>query len=230
MYGTWGGIVIVSTFDSIHFSQFEGLRNMNLRLWTAAIVFIGSYLPLSLILLAQDFNSADLNLSQCIKFWVDYRQCKFPFMHPYASLSIFFITLFCFISTLAVLWLLPMKHKVTLISAEHVPSELMNYTLPYVVSFMGIGYNDGDKFFGMAIFLLWIFWITHKSGQVILNPVLVAFGWRLHKITYSFEGNADEHQATALLKGDVELNQLAKHNWIQDVMVVRQGKDVEGRK
>lgn len=203
---------------------------MNLRLWTAAIIFVGSYLPLSLILLAQDFNSADLNLKPCLIFWGEDSQCKLPFLHPYASLTIFFVTLFCFVATLAVLWLLPMGRKVMLKSAEHVPAELMNYTLPYVVSFMGIGYKDGEKFFGMAIFLLWIFWITHKSGQVILNPVLVAFGWRLHKITYSFEGSTEEHQATALLKGDVELDQFVKHNWIQDVMVVRQGKEVEGRK
>jgi len=195
---------------------------MNLRLWTAATIFVGSYLPLSLILLAQDFDSTHFELKQCMNFWTEGSQCKLPFQHPYASVGIFFITLSCFVLTIVVLWLLPMKRNVKLISAEYVPAELMNYTLPFVVSFMGIGYNDGDKFFGMAIFLLWIFWITHKSGQIILNPVLVAFGWRLHKIGYSFEGSTEEHQATALLKGDVNLDQLVKHSWIQDVMVVRQ--------
>jgi hypothetical protein len=193
---------------------------MHLRLWTAAIIFVGSYLPLSLILLAQDFNYSYLDRDICLNFWAENSHCDLPFQHPYASLSIFFVSLFCFILTLLVLWLLPMKRNVKIVSADYVPSELMNYTLPYVVSFMGIGYNDGDKFVGIAIFLLWIFWITYKSGQVILNPVLVAFGWRLHKVTYSFEGDDEEHRSTALLKGDVNLNTLVKHNWIQDVVVV----------
>ncbi len=194
---------------------------MDLRLWTAATIFVGSYLPLSLILLAQDFQYSDLNLELCMKFWDQNNHCELPFRHPYASLTIFSISFLCFALTLLVLWFLPMKRNVKIISTEYVPSELMNYTLPYVVSFMGIGYNDGDKFVGIAIFLLWIFWISYKSGQVILNPVLVAFGWRLHKVTYSFEGDDKEYRAAALLKGNVNLDTLVKHNWIQDVMVVR---------
>ncbi len=194
---------------------------MHLRLWTAAVIFIGSYLPLSLILLAQDFRY-DYSVSNfCIDFWRENNNCELPFQHPYASLSIFLISLTCFTLTLVFLWVIPMKRKIKITEAEYVPSELMNYTLPYVVSFMGIGYNDGDKFVGISIFLLWIFWITHKSGQAILNPVLVAFGWRLHKVTYTFEGDDEEHRATALIKGEVNLGTLVKHNWIQDVMVVR---------
>jgi hypothetical protein len=85
---------------------------------------------------------------------------------------------------------------------------------------MGVGYSDGDKFVGMAIFLMWIFWITHKSGQVMLNPVLVVFGWRLHKITYRFDGDDREYRATALFKGDVSVSAFVKCNWIQDIMIV----------
>lgn len=194
---------------------------MSLRLWTAITIFVGSYFPLSLILLAQDFKYSYLNADLCIKFWAENMHCELPFQHPLASLTIFFIALICFILTIFVLCVLPTKKKVTIVSADYIPAELMNYTLPYVVSFMGIGYNDSDKFVGIVIFLLWIFWITYKSGQVILNPVLVAFGWRLHKITYKFDGSDEQHHATALIKGDVSRNTLVNYNWIQDVMVVR---------
>ena len=59
----------------------------------------------------------------------------------------------------------------------------MNYTLPYIVSFMSFGYDQEGKFIGIVIFLTWIFWITYKSGQIILNPILVAFGWKLYEVT-----------------------------------------------
>ena len=38
----------------------------------------------------------------------------------------------------------------------------MNYTLPYVVSFMSIEYHDTGKFVGLIIFLAWMFWITYR--------------------------------------------------------------------
>jgi hypothetical protein len=63
----------------------------------------------------------------------------------------------------------------------------MNYVLPYVVSFMSIDYQVTGKFVGFLIFLGWMFLITYKSGQIMLNPLLTVFGW---VITHGLFGEA----------------------------------------
>lgn len=96
----------------------------------------------------------------------------------------------------------------------------MNYTLPYVVSFMSIDYQDAGKFIGFVVFLGWMFWISYKSGQIILNPVLIALGWRLYDVTYQFAGGTDIHKTKALVQGH-----LAPGNhkqWpIQDIQIIK---------
>ena len=105
------------------------------------------------------------------------------------------------------------------------PSELMNYTLPYVVSFMSVGYDQEGKFVGILIFLTWIFWITYKSGQIILNPILVAFGWKLYEVTYSFNGETEKHYAQTLSKEDIVINELVKYGSIQNVTIIKRQKE-----
>jgi hypothetical protein len=89
------------------------------------------------------------------------------------------LTLSCLIVTVVSLKLIRPSQDIEVINAKYIPTDLMNYTLPYIVSFMSIEYSDTGKFVGFVVFLLWIFWISHRSGQVILNPVLIALSLRL---------------------------------------------------
>jgi hypothetical protein len=93
---------------------------------------------------------------------------------------------------------------ITVSEATYIPAEMMSYTLPYVVSFMSVSYQEHGKFAGLMIFLAWMFWITHKSGQVLVNPVLAVFGWRLYEIKYSYPGDAVLYSGRALAKGMIE--------------------------
>jgi hypothetical protein len=108
-----------------------------------------------------------------------------------------------------------------IVKAKYVPAELMNYTLPYVVSFMGVSYAEQSKFVGMMIFLGWIFWITYKSGQLIMNPILVAFGWRLYDVTFRYDGEGAEHDGMVLADSEILAGDSVRYGTIQDVMVVR---------
>lgn len=193
---------------------------MQLRIWIAATLFVGSYFPLAIILLVQDFDYSYINNDICIRFWAKDAQCILPFRHPWISISIFGMGLICFLVTFVVLSAVRPKRSITILTAKYVPTELMNYTLPYVVSFMGVGYQDTGKFLGVLVFLFWIFLITHRSGQIILNPVLIAFGWRLYDITYSFAGDNNKQHNLALAKGYIDLNNRYKYKFIQDVMII----------
>ncbi|MDX1170678.1 hypothetical protein GOL87_27585 [Sinorhizobium medicae] len=192
---------------------------MQLRLIAAIVIFVGSYLPLSLILLAQNIDYARLKQKICWKLWE--QGCSLPLNNPGFATGIFGACILCFAVTLVALALVRPKHEVQLTQVKHVPADLMNYTLPYVVSFMSIDYQETGKFVGFLIFLGWMFWITYRSGQIVLNPVLIAFGWRLYDISYRFVGDQTEHSSNALVYGAVATGERHRQGAMQDILIVK---------
>lgn len=82
--------------------------------------------------------------------------------------------------------------RVNVLQSKAIPNELINYTFPYVVSFMGISYAEPQKLLGFGVFLLWMFAITYKSGQILMNPLLLMYKWRLYEATISISGQTRE--------------------------------------
>lgn len=164
---------------------------MQFRLLTAVVVFLGSYLPLAVILFSQNIDYQAFHSEFCWPLGAAF--CVLPVRDAGYSISLLIVTSVCFGLTVLALGLVRTPQDVVVQEAEYVPTDLMNYTLPYVVSFMGINYQETDKFVGFCVFLTWMFWITHKSGQVLLNPILIALGWRLYNVTYNFPGSGDTH-------------------------------------
>ena len=200
---------------------------MQFRLPASVLVFLGSYLPLALILLAQDFNYALLSRPICWQFWGAASDCVSLLRHPIFSLTTFAMCLASFCVSLVALASTRPKIPIDIVAARYIPAELMTYTLPYVVSFMSIGYEETGKFVGLVIFLAWMFWITHKSGQLILNPLLIAFGWRLYEVTYVFPGDTNAKNGRALVKGIIYPGKRYYHAVVQDVVVLSTNKPMK---
>lgn len=198
---------------------------MRLRLIAALVVFVGSYLPLSAILLAQDVDYSRLAGGACWPLPGGNPQCVMPLGNPTASLGSVAVCATCFAVTLLVLGLGKAKTSIVILRARHVPSELMSYALPYIVAFMNMDYR-ANKLVGLAIFLGWLFWITYRSGQIVLNPFLVAFGWRLYDVTYRFAGGENDHRGKALCSDDIASGERVPYRMIDDVVIVRK-KDEE---
>ncbi|PBB57956.1 hypothetical protein CK223_04075 [Mesorhizobium loti] len=183
------------------------------------VVFFGSYLPLSLILLAQDYDYSFVGKDLCWQVWTD--SCSLPFKNPGFAIGIFLGCIVCLIIAILSLHLLKPKHEIIINEAKHVPADLMNYTLPYVVSFMSIDYQEPGKFLGFLIFLGWMFWITYRSGQVILNPVLIVLGWRLYDATYTYAGSPNSKNSRLLVKGTIEAGKRYRQVPLQDILIVK---------
>ena len=62
---------------------------MRFRVVVAAIVFIGSYLPLSLILLAQNYDYSMLNRPICWNWMSSTARCVMPLGNPEFAIGIF---------------------------------------------------------------------------------------------------------------------------------------------
>lgn len=192
---------------------------MQLRILIAFVIFIGSYLPLSLILLAQNYDYSFVSQPVCWAFWKE--SCSLPFKNPAFAVGIFAACVVCFLVTVLALAVVKPKHEIVIRKAKYVPADLMNYTLPYVVSFMSIDYQETGKFIGFLIFLGWMFWITYKSGQIILNPLLIAFGWRLYDVSYNFAGDPKDYESSALVHGNILPGERHRQVLIQDILVIK---------
>jgi hypothetical protein len=186
------------------------------------IIFAGSYLPLTLILLAQDFDLTFLSHAVCLPI---HSHCALPFKHPGLSIGIFLLSLTCFLVTLAALDATSPKLPIVVHEARYVPTDLMNYSLPYVVSFMSLDYQQTGKIIGLLIFLGWMFFITYRSGLIVLNPILIAFGWRLYEVTYSFPASTNQYTARALVSGHLASGERHTHVAVQEILIIKPTKE-----
>lgn len=193
---------------------------METRLLVAAFVYLGSYLPLSLILLIQDFDPKFFSRQMCFEL-ANLDQCEIPLKHPVIALSFLLLCMISLAVTLLVIRYTKTKLSVKVEEAKHIPADLMNYVLPYVVSFMSLDYQETSKLVGFFIFLAWIFWITYKSGQTILNPVLVAFGWKHYEVKYSFIGSADIFEGVCLSKQKLLPRETYVYGSVDDVLIFK---------
>jgi hypothetical protein len=190
---------------------------MQFKLIPAFLIFIGSYFPLAIILAVQDIPTEWWNRPLCLT--TNFQQCSFnPFNHWLPT--IFFITV-----TLASTLLVHMTlHKISfpvnarVETAKPIPNDIINYVSPYVVSFMGISYAEPGKFLGFSIFLLWMFVITYKSGQIIMNPLLLIFGWKLYEASISI--NNASREVRVLKQGDLVPGQQHAQK-IQDFYILK---------
>jgi hypothetical protein len=194
---------------------------VKIRILYSAAIFVGSYLPLALILLVQDINYAIVKNGFCDGFWKHDTACRIPLIHPKFALMVLIICLSCFCLTLVALHAIRPKLPIKILEAKYIPAELMSYTLPYVVSFMSIGYQETGKFAGLSIFLVWMFWITQTAGQILLNPLLTVFGWRLYEVKYAFAGDTAIRNGRALVRGIIEPEHRYAHMAVQDILVLK---------
>ncbi|MCB9992244.1 MAG: hypothetical protein H6873_01155 [Hyphomicrobiaceae bacterium] len=199
---------------------------MQFTLFASIVVFVGSYFPLSLILLAQDYRY-DLFLAPICWPFTD-ADCAIPLQNGLFPLVIFGVCLVCFLLSLGVLATVRPKMPADIKEAKYIPAELMSYTLPYVVSFMSLNYQDTGKFIGLLIFLGWMFLILYRSGQLVMNPLLIVFGWRLYEVRYSFPGAEGEHFGRVLSKVPLEPGKRYNQAVVQDVMVIKSGSNDGG--
>lgn len=183
-----------------------------------------------MILLAQNYDYATDSWPGCWEWIILDATCKAPFKNPGFAFPFFLGSLACLIISVSALIAVKPKQQVIVKSVKHTPADLMNYVLPYVVSFMSIDYQETGKFVGFSIFMIWMFWITHASGQVILNPLLTVFKWQLYEVSYRYPADSVEYTGRALSRVHLVAGETYKHAMVQAIIIIKQPslEDVNG--
>jgi hypothetical protein len=146
---------------------------MKPKLLTAILLFINAYSPLLVILAVKDFDFNDTH----------------HFKHPiviYAMLGIAVLSVVLLFVTVA-----KMKRGnmcVTVKSVKNRSVDLINYTIPYIVSFFGFDLAKIEDSVSLGIFLLLMLLLTIKSKSVFMNPILLLAGYNLYDLEYEYDG------------------------------------------
>lgn len=171
----------------------------NLRIIPAIAIFFSSYFPLSLVLLIQDIDSnsfAKISLEKFSYFG------KMLVSHPRDGVSYFFhcftslwnnpsvslsITIACAVSILVLKLAVTSAtggENIKVLRSIKNPSDLMNYTVPYMVAFIGVELDNLPKVLGFLVFMFFMFILSYKSKQLFMNPVLAILGYSLYDVDY----------------------------------------------
>lgn len=192
---------------------------MQFHLIPGLLIFLGSYLPLAIILAMQDIPVQWWARPLCTTVGFKTGECEFiPFGNPGLSITFLVITVVATLLAKSSLKRINYPFLLDVKRMKVTPNEIINYTFPYVVSFMGIAYGDPQKLIGFGIFLFWMFAITLKSGQILMNPLLLIFGWRLYEATIVINGV--EKDVRVLKHGNLEVGQQMGQT-IQDFYILR---------
>jgi hypothetical protein len=200
-----------------------------LKVLPGLIIFVGSYFPLFLILLAQGIGWPTVEFP-CGLTWQAFPEVSITGGYLPRLLVMFtMVSLVCLLATSFLLANRRLGHSIDIKSSKPVASELMGYVLPYVVSFMGMDFSDTGRIIGFAIFLTWMFVLTFRSGQILMNPALIVFGYRLHEIEYCYVGSPDKsYTSTALNKGSGKFALgLHKAQDLENMMVIKEQENID---
>lgn len=146
---------------------------MKPRLFTAILLFISAYSPLFVILAVKDFD-----------FKITYN-----FKHPLSVYILLSLTILSIILLFISITIIKRGNMVVIIkSVKNRSVDLINYTIPYILSFFGFDLSKPEDVISLSIFLLILLLLTIKSKSVFLNPILALGGYGLYDIEYEFDG------------------------------------------
>ncbi|MEC3889255.1 hypothetical protein [Xanthomonas campestris] len=192
---------------------------MQFQFWSAVLLFLGSYLPLAVILMVQDIATKYRRAPLC--GWRGQWNCQFQILaHPWLAWGTVVVTFGALLLMVVALRSVRLPHRVHVQEVKAIPNDLINYVLPYVVSFMGLSYADPQKLGGFLVFWVVLFLITYRSGQILMNPLLIVLGWKLYEAKVGLGQSGAIRMVRVLKKGPlVPSIQMAEE--IQDVYLMR---------
>lgn len=141
---------------------------MKLRFISSIFIFLSAYSPLSVIFLIQDFDFTQNNLKHPI------------FVFLLLGISI----ISCLVVYLAVTKLKVSSPPVEVTSVSNRSGELINYSIPYMISFFAMDLGNKNLLFSFGFFMIIMYWVTLKTHNIFVNPILACIGYNLYDVKY----------------------------------------------
>jgi len=157
---------------------------MNLRLLPSVFIFLSAYSPLAVIFLIQDFDWKTKSV-----------------LHPeiiFAFLIISIVSIF--ITLYGIKNVKVSTAPVKVLSVSNRSGELINYSIPYMISFFVMDLEQTKLLFSFGFFMLIMYILTVKTHNIFINPILAIMGYNLYDVKYTKDDI--EQESFFLIKGD----------------------------
>jgi hypothetical protein len=162
---------------------------MDTRLFTSIVIFVSSYSPLAIILLIKDFNTAT--------HWFDHpRTCVIALIVAVVSVLVLIIV---------VAMLRGGGFPVTVRRISNRSNELVNYTIPYMISFFAFNLGSWQDLASFGWFMALMCFLTIRTQSLFINPILAFMGFGLYDVEY--EENAVSKQGIFLSRRELTIGQ-----------------------
>ena len=146
---------------------------MKPRLFTAILLFVSAYSPLFLILAVKDFDFKNTH----------------QFNHPLPVFLLLGLTALSVLLLFITIGTLKRGNLVAeIVSVKNRSVDLINYTIPYMVSFFGIDLSKTEDVISITIFLVILLLLTITSKSIFMNPLLAMIGYGLYDLDYKRDG------------------------------------------
>lgn len=181
-------------------------RKSKTRLLSSIAIFLSGYTPLFLIMIIKDikkivwFEHVFENPLLCFKkieipYWFEFK--NIDIVIALLILSILSLTLLAFV----LINVTKKPFAINVISAKSRSSEVVNYTIPYMISFVAFDLSKWQDIFSLSLFLSVLCLLSVRSQSVFINPILAALGYGLYDCKYNESGN--EKECVMLSKHDL---------------------------
>lgn len=144
---------------------------MKLRLIASIFVFISAYSPLSVIFAIQDFD------------WISKQ-----FLHPRVIYTMLVVSIVSIIVIFIVLSEKSSTPPVRIVSISNKSGELVNYTVPYMMSFLVVDLSNIKLLISFGFFMLVMFVLSLRTHNLFMNPILAVFKYNLYEVRYTRDG------------------------------------------
>ncbi|MDX9917798.1 MAG: hypothetical protein RBT15_07250 [Gudongella sp.] len=165
---------------------------MKLRFMASIFIFISAYAPLSIIFLIQDYDFVNKQLN-----------------HPIIVYNILGISLFsCLMVLIAVEKIKFSSPAVKILTVSNRSGELINYSIPYMISFFAVDLGDTNQLLSFGFFMFLMYWLTVKTHNMFINPILACRGYNLYDVRY--ESGGEEFQDFILAKNSIAKDDMCR--------------------
>lgn len=148
---------------------------MKTKIVASIIIFISAYSPLALILAIKDFNSKILF-----------------FDNPIIIISILILAIISIVFLFSLMKLFSYGQEIKIKNVSNRSSELVNYTIPYMISFFGFDMHKVADLISFIIFMALLCLLTIKTQSIFINPILAVMGYGHYNIEYEENGISKE--------------------------------------
>ena len=157
---------------------------MKLRFLPSILLFLSAYSPLSIIFLIQDYDFLNNTLKHPEIVW------------PILGISV----ISCILMWASVHFLKVSTPPITIESVSIRSGELINYSIPYMISFFVMDLGSTNLLLSFGFFMGIMYLLTLKTHNIFINPILAVMGYNLYDVHYKKNGREYEH--FFLVKGE----------------------------